>query len=307
MQYLLLTIALLAVPATPGWTQSDNRFVSQKHQHFFEWFHQQSQVAQLYSNRSTLYIFGHRAEVHDTPCLKSNIIAELTMGQPVQNIAYSEDYLPADVINGYDDIWYHVRGQDYQGRPFSGYVWGADIARGWRKADITGDGHDEFVLLGIASRPRRQLTEINAELRVLQEDGRLLTQSIIPGLCVFEECATSPLLRIIKDNQHPELQIVEASTMTIGCAVAIEKSFFLWNGNRLQRVFHAEYTTGKEFANTDFSVPVRDQKGTVIAVKVCHFSHEDEHFNPVWECRVVPLEKQHEFIPANKSAKAQAR
>lgn len=307
MQRLLLAITLLSVAAGAGWTQNDSRFVSQKYQRFFEWFHQQSQVDQLYSHESTLYIFGNHAEVRDAPCLESNIVTELVMGQSVQNLAYGEGYLPEDIIDGYGDIWYHVQGQDQEGHTFRGYVWGADIARGWRRADLTGDGHEEFILLGIASLPRRQPSQINAELRILQ-DGRLFAQAAIPGLCVFEECATSPLLRVLNDPANPELRIVEASTLTIGCAVGIEKSFFVWNGHHLQRVFHAEYTTGKEFVSKEFSVPVKNRQGAVTATKVCHFSHEDAQFNPVWKCEIIPLEKRQDFIQAKEdAAKARAR
>ncbi len=305
MRPVLLLTALLAYGY--GLTQP-SRFVHHNYQPFFKWFHQQSQVDQLYLNHSTLYVFGHEALAHAAPGRSATVVAELQMGQPVVNIAYGEyDPLPTDKINGYPDLWYHVRGKDRRGQAFEGYVWGADIARGWRRADITGDGQAEFILLGLATQPRTAPSDIKAELRVLQ-NGRLMEQRLIPGLCLFEECGASPMLRILQDPTHARLTVIEASTMTIGCSVGIEKAFYFWNGRQLERIFHAEYTTQHIFAQKEFSFAAEtDAAGRVTALSVCHYRQEDQHYNPVWECRtmpVAPATPQPEEEPAKKKARA---
>ncbi len=287
MRPVLLLAALLAY--SYGLTQP-HRFVHHNYQPFFKWFHQQSQVDQLYRNHSTLYIFGHEARAYAAPSRSATVVAQLNMGQPVANIAYGEyDPLPTDKINGYNDLWYHVRGKDRNGQAFEGYVWGADIARGWRQADITGDGQAEFILLGLSAQPRTAPGDIKAELRVLQ-GGRLMEQRLIPGLCLFEECGASPMLRVLQDAAQPRLTVIEASTMTIGCSVGIEKAFYFWNGRQLERIFHAEFTTQHIFAQKEFSFAAEtNAAGQITALSICHYRQEDQHYNPVWECRTVPV------------------
>lgn len=140
MRFNLLLATLLVYQAIPNSAQT--LFVSQDYSDFFEWFHERSQVDQLYADRTTLYIFSENVNVRKAPSCKAEIITQLPMGHPVSNIAYNENQrLPSAEINGYGDFWYHVRGKDTNGKPFVGYIWGASIAKGWREADITGDGY----------------------------------------------------------------------------------------------------------------------------------------------------------------------
>lgn len=306
MRPAFLLCFLLSLPFMVSWSQTREPFVSRSYEEFYEWFHRHSQVDQLYDHRSTLYIFGERARVYSAPHRGARPVTELRMGQAVENIAYTQDDLPLDEINGYGDLWFHITGRDLHGHPFTGYVWGADIARGWRRADITGDRRPEFVLLGLSSRPRQSVRDINAEIRVLQ-NGRLLAQQTIPGLCLFEDCGASPMLRILNDPEQTGMPVIEASTMTIGCEVGIEKAFLFWDGRRLERVFHAEYTTQHNIADKEFSLKVRDeQSGRIIGLKVCRYSHEDENYNPVWDCRIIEL-KETESTPRKEKEKARAR
>ena len=140
MRINLLLAALLVSQVNPNSAQS--LLVAQDYSDFFEWFHERSQVEQLYSDRATLYIFSENANVRKTPSCKAEIVTTLPVGHALTNIAYGNQALPTAEINGYGDFWYHVRGKDAQGKPFVGYVWGASIAKGWREADITGDGYD---------------------------------------------------------------------------------------------------------------------------------------------------------------------
>lgn len=275
MRSILILAALINTPAL----HAQGRFVSTDFSDFYEWFHQQSQVAQLYQGQTKLFTFSIDTKVHTGPCRNSEVATQLPIGYPVRNIAYNDEYyLPEDEVNGYGDIWYHVQGESPEGKAFTGYIWGGDIAKGWRRADLNGDGQPETLLLGISSRARRQPTDINAELR-MADNGQLSYQASVPGLCVFEDCASSPLLRTFETPQG--FTIIEASTMTVGCWAGIERSFFYWDGASLQRVYHAEYTTNKEFANASFIF------NSSTSAQLCRYSHEGENYTPVWTCEEI--------------------
>ena len=271
-------LILAALFSTQGLTAQE-RFVSSDFSDFYDWYHQQSQVAQLYEDQTELFTFTNNTVVYNGPCQNSKVVAQLPIAYGVKNIAYNDDYyLPEDEINGYGDIWYHVCGKDPKGHTFTGYIWGGQIAKGWRSVDLAGNGKFEFVMLGISSKTRKAPGDINAELRIVQ-DGQLIQQKTIPGLCIFEDCASSPLLRAVETPQG--FTIIEASTMTVGCWAGIEKSFFYWDGANLQRVYQAEYTTNKEFANAPF---VFNGKS---GAQLCRYSHEGANYTPVWKCEEI--------------------
>ncbi|MCB0569686.1 MAG: hypothetical protein KDC66_07990 [Phaeodactylibacter sp.] len=275
MKNTLLISALISVQSL----NAQGRFVSPQFEDDYDWFQEQSQVDKLYSDNSTLYIFTEKAAVRQGPCQASAAITYLPAGFSVQNIAYADGYyFPEDEVDGYGDIWYHVYGKDAVGQSFVGYIWGASIAKGWRFEDLDEDGKAEFLMLGVSSQARKGLRDIKAEIRILQ-NGKIQLQQQVPGLCVFEDCETSPLLRVIHSPQG--FTIVEASTMAVGCWAGIEKAFFYWDGYHLQRVYHAEYTTHHEFANESFVV--NSTSGT----QLCQYSHEDESHVPVWKCKTI--------------------
>lgn len=278
----LMSAALLSAPIYTTFAQEDH-LAAQDFSSYYEWFNDRSQSELLYSHNTTLYIFKEDSKVHLGPCEDSKVLTSLPIGQNVSNIAYDDFYVPEDEINGYADMWYHVKGRNAQGRSFQGYVWGAHIAKSWRSAELTGDEQDEFIMLGVASTPRRQPTDINGEIRILHQD-KLWYQKLVPGLCLFEECGSESMLRILEDPQFG-FTILEASTMTLGCWAGVEKAYFYWNGSKLQRVYQAEYTTKTEFANKAFTVSDKSQRG--IPLRLCHFSHEDDNYNPVWKCKEI--------------------
>lgn len=279
MRVLLFSATLLCIQLP--FSSAQEEFVAQDFSDYYEWFDRHSQTELLYLPNATLHIFTDHTQVHLGPCQDSDVIAELSIGQPITNIAYEDYYVPQDEINGYGDIWYHVKGLDRQGLPFQGYVWGAHIARAWQGAELTGDAAEEFVMLGIASVPRTQPTEINSEIRILHRD-RLWYQKLVPGLCLFEECATETMLRVLEDPKRG-FTFIETSTMTLGCWAGIEKAYFYWDGSKLDRVYQAEYTTDKEYANRSFTI--HSEAG--VPLQVCRFNGEDEKYNPVWKCEVV--------------------
>ena len=275
MRNILLFAALLSSQFSPA----QERFVSNEAADFYDWFHQRSQVSQLYQDQTTLYIFTKNTKVHTAPCQQSATVATLPLAHPVTNIAYQDDdYLPEGLINGYGDLWYHVKGQTPSGQSFSGYVFGTHIAKGWRQADLNGDRQAEFLMIGVSPTPRQSLRDIKAEIRIVN-NGQMTAQKVIPGLCLFEDCASSPLLRSSTTAQG--FTIIEASTMTVGCWAGIERAFYYYDGEELSRVYHAEYTTSKEYADEAFVV----SSGT--SAQICEYSHQGQNYLPVWSCQTI--------------------
>lgn len=267
------------------------RKVSGNWEAYYDWFHRQSQVSKLYTDGSTLYTFGGKVAVHTSASSKSKTLTTLGNGHALHNIGYAKEaMLPTEEINGYGDFWYHVKGEDAAGKAFQGYIWGGNIAKGWRKADITGDGKAEFVLLGVSSKPRKNLTDINAEIRILQ-DGRLLHRTEVPGLCLFEDCGSSGLLRIMNVPSANNAIVMEASTMTIGCWAGIEKTYFYWNGEALQLICHTELISGKILSSKPFVL--KDKSGKELMT--CRYVREGEDYNPLWDCKSL---KGKESAPA---------
>lgn len=295
MRSILILAAFFSTHTITG----QERFVSSDFNDFYDWYHRQSQVAQLYEDQAQLFTFAGNTEVHAGPCRTSETITRLPAGYGVRNIAYDDYYLPEDEIDGYGDIWYHVSGKDPRGQAFTGYIWGGQIAKGWRSVDLGKDGQPEFIMLGISSKKRQAPAEINAEIRIARR-GQVVYQVTVPGLCVFEDCASSPLLRAVETPQG--FTIIEASTMTVGCWAGIEKSFFYWDGTNLKRVYHAEYTTNKEFANESF-VFNNSSAGT----QLCRYSHEGENYSPVWECKEIGADNSRASVAAEMTGAGMAR
>ncbi|HMO40331.1 MAG TPA: SH3 domain-containing protein [Saprospiraceae bacterium] len=284
MRFNLLLAALLIVFIIPNYAQ--NRFVAAQHQDFFDWFHERSQVEQLYTDRSTLHVFSEQVNVRAKPSTRAAVVTQLPLGWAVTNVAYRQDRIPRATINGYEDIWYHVRGVDTEGRLFEGYIWGAHIAKGWRETDLTRNGSSELVMLGVSGQSRQTPQDISAEIRIVQSN-RLISQAMVPGLCVFEECSASPMLRVLQSRNIDGLTVIEASTMTIGCLTGIDKAFFYWNGQQLERVYQAEYTTQTEVYRRQFTV--KPTESNTSTMQLCEYGGEDSQYNPTWNCKAVQV------------------
>lgn len=302
MKATLLTIVLLfcMLCSTPGQT----RFVGQDQAQYFKWHNQQSQLEQLYTPGTQLHAFGPTARLYQYPSRQSAVLMDLQEGQALINRSdYRTDaQAPEDQIDGYNDIWYRVSAQDAQGRTFTGYIWGAQVAKGWRHIDLTGDGQAEMILLGVATSPRKTYSDIRAEIRILQ-GNRLLHHTTVDGLCVFEECGSSPMLRIIKDQPYQGAVVLEASTMTNGCFTGIERSFYYWNGKGLQSVFHAEYTMDREYARHPFRV--EDPQAS--RAMLCNYKGQDATFNPVWDCKEVKIDVAPKPVAKKPAVRVRAR
>lgn len=275
-----LSFALLFAQLPALGVSAQPRYIDDQLIAYYQWFHEQSQVADLYTDGATLLVFNDQAAVQAGPCRQSEVVTRLALGQRVTNRVADIRYFTSEEIDGYGDLWFSVIGCDAQGQPFHGYLWGADVARGWRA--LPQAGPNALVMLGICAEPRRQFTDIKADLKVVA-DGQVVSRVSIPGLCVFEECATSPLVRVFANQPQAGSTVIETSTFAAGCMTGIEKAFYLWDGHRLQRVFHAEYTTGHKFADQAFIAPANG----ATPARQCRYQGEDSRYAPVWVCNEV--------------------
>lgn len=294
------TLILAVVMAGSAWyTTAQTRFVEEDYTRYFNWHNDHSQIEQLYSPGSELYIFGNDVRLYSLPDQHSKVTARLPDGQQVLNRSdyRKATYIPDDVMNGYQDIWFKVSTPS----GVTGYVFGAQLAKGWRWADLNGDQEPELIMLGVSPVPRRSFGDIRAEIRILQGQA-LMYNTSVPGLCVFEECESSPMLRILKDHPYPNAIMIEASTMTVGCLTGIERAFFYWNGHQLENVFHAEYTVDLEYERHTFKV----KDPAAVRTMVCSYKNQDRSFNPVWECKEVQT-KAPAAPGAGKKAAARVR
>ncbi len=277
----LLLIATITTVAHAPVCSSQNRLVGEKFEAYFDWFHQQSQVVNQFTDGATLVIFSPDAKVHTAPIRGSTVLGQLPIGHEVRNHLKETTEFPQDQVDGYGDLWFQVSSCDAHGRKLMGFVWGGDLAKAWKQVRLEGQKEKSLVMLGIPSEPRIEYSDIRAELRTLYQ-GRLINRKVIPGLCVFEECGSSTLLRTVDNCPRPGLFILEASTLTAGCMSAVEKAFFHWTGQDWQRFYYAEYTTAAEYANTPFEV------STSAGVELCRYSHENRQYNPVLSCKQIP-------------------
>ncbi|MBP9873143.1 MAG: hypothetical protein KBC60_03850 [Haliscomenobacter sp.] len=270
MKWFAFPLACLTLTSLAAQTPDYSRF--------YDWFHQRAQAAALCTGQSELLIFNEGTKVMSQPSEKSAVLALLPMNSTVTNLAYPDGFIPQSSRKGYSDIWHKVKGKTAEGKPFTGFVWGGDIAKGWRKTDLDGDGALEIVTLGLSPSPRAELTDIRAELRVIKQ-GKLLARKEIKGLCLFKDCDTSPLLRILTDPAHPEVRFFEASTLFEGCETGMERAFFLWDGREIQLIYHAEFLTKTVFQK---GKAVIKAEGSELPLRTCRFSHINASFEPVW-------------------------
>ncbi|MBX2875346.1 MAG: hypothetical protein KTR30_24730 [Saprospiraceae bacterium] len=300
MRTLLITFALISVQSL-GFSQE--RLVGEDYNAYYDWFNKYSKTAEQYEQGSTLYVFGHDIKIFQGPCEDAKVVTKVKMGQTVKNMVdYTEAMqVPEDEINGYGDIWYQVGGKDANGKRFSGFLWGGHIAKAWAYHDFTGDQRKELVMLGLSPAPKRNVTDIKAEIRILQK-GNLLYQKIVPGLCVFEDCGSNVLLRVIPNAPVQGSFMLEASTMTVSCFAGIEKAFYNWDGQRLNLAYHAEYTTKHQFANQPFRLEAANG-----SVQICRYSQEGNNFTPEWSCKDITPEAAPQQVRPKAAPVARAR
>ncbi len=300
MRTLLMTFTLISFQSL-GYSQE--RLIGADYNAYYDWFNKYSQTAKQYEKGSTLYVFGHDIKIYQGPCEDAKVVTKVEMGQTVKNLLnYTEAmHVPEDEINGYGDIWYQVGGRDRNGKRFSGYLWGGHIAKAWVYHDFTGDQRKELVMLGLSPAPKQHVSDIKAEIRIMQ-NGSLLYQKTVPGLCVFEDCGSNVLLRVIPNAPVQGSFMLEASTMTVSCFAGIEKAFYNWDGQRLNLAYHAEYTTKHQFANQPFRLEAANG-----SVQVCRYSQEGNDFTPEWSCKEISPEATPQQVRPKAAPVARAR
>lgn len=250
------------------------------HLDYYTWFHERSNTVDLYQPGKVIYTFVDHAPIRREACIESDIVAELPIAAPVTNLFDESAPIVWETVNGYNDIWHHVKGFDKNGHPFVGYIWGGHLAKAYQPAYITGDGLEEFVLLGVSSNQRKGLHDLNAALKVVS-DHKIIAKAIIPDMCLFEECTSDALVRVITDQPFKGEIIIEASSMTISCAMGIEKNYFSWQGGALHHIYHSSRPENIVSTNKSFQY---EQNGETI---LCRFSHEKADFTPVWSCKRI--------------------
>lgn len=253
--------------------------IAQNPNQLYNWVHEQTQTSAFYRSGETLYTFLEETAIMTDPCLESEAVIVLPIGYPLENDFYSfDENIPEDAINGYGDVWFRVRGEGLNGEYFEGYVWGGDLAKGWRVVDLSNDGVDEFVMLGLPAEMLRAKGQEKAEIRVVRHYD-LVSQSLIDGVCIAENCNNMPLLRMIPNQPISGSMMIEVSTMPIHCAkgVGLYRTYSVWQPTtqRVEYVYGGSYMANVEDKNIRFT------QGTT----VCQFSHEDQNFNPVWDCK----------------------
>ena len=262
---------------------------------FYEWFMNLSQTDDHYQNGSFIRAFSDSTMIHEGPCLQSEVLDVVGYGEVFENMAYEEFFMPTETINGYQDFWYHIQ-YESNGHTKNGYVWGGHIAKGWKTLDITGDDHEELVMVGISKRSFDGPGHFFADVRIIQND-LLFAQQTIPGLCLFQLCGADVLLHIEKDRHYRHLTVIEASTLAIGCDHGIERTFLVWNGQSLERAFQGEITTKKVYYNETFHLNNTEN----VHPKKCRFAGWDDDYMPIWECEQLQKEVKPKIAEAQLS------
>lgn len=262
---------------------------------YFDWFQREAQVDKLYAHEANLYVFNPQAPLFKGPDLNAPVLARMRTGDCIISLLKAEKMqLPSLSLRGMEELWYPVRHQLPDGRWVRGWIWGGDVAKGWRTKDLDADGHPELLLLGLSASSNLHTNQIAGELKILSR-GQVLSVAPVPNLCIFEACAVTPLLRLVP-TRHPQgMIIVETSALHIGCQEGLNRAFFHWNGREMERVYQAEWIQGKIMRQIPFEH--RQIQANRIATYQCAFSGEDEHYNPVWDCTEKKPLKQ--FTPGD--------
>ena len=261
---------------------------------YYPWFQRHAQTASLYGNHAQLYVFAEDAPLFARPDAGSAQLCNLAPGSRVTSLLPpGEVELLKGPYLGLEELWYRVEHCSNNGGCIQGYMWGADLAKGWRITDLDRDNQQEMLLLGVSSSARLKQGEIAAELKWIRQGKVLLTEAV-PGLCIFEACGVTPLLRVIYSSYPDQMVIIEASALHIGCQQGLARAFLHWNGSVLERVYQAEWVGNKELLKKTFIHRSADPSG---ASYICQYSHEDEAYNPVWNCTLM------DGKPAKKATK----
>lgn len=256
---------------------------------YYEWFQDQAQVRELYARQSVLYVFNPQTPLFQGPDLLAPVVGRLSTGDMVTSrMPAHVDELPSQSLLGMEELWYPVEYKSASGETVRGYVWGGDIAKGWREEDLDRDGRNELILLGLSADSNLEEGYISGAIKTLK-DKQVLSVTPVPQLCIFEACSVTPLLRRVPIRHPQDMIIVETSVLHIGCQQGLYRAFFYWNGIEMQRVYQSEWTKGKVMHRSPFKHRVHTPHE--VTTYECTYSSEDGEHNPVWDCRELKSEK----------------
>jgi hypothetical protein len=271
MKSFLSTCLLVLLIAQAG--QSQLRYSTEKYQSYLKWFNYHTAI-----KADRLISFLDNVPVYERPDTRSKLISNLVLGEAVIAAVTPDEVTITEVINGFRDSWVKINICDAKGIYQQAYVWRGHLAKNWQYYDIDQDGLLELIALGTTTNHRRGNDHIAAELRVIK--GKELISSVqLPGFCLFEDCQSNSILRLLKVGT--QLKVLEASVFTKGALSGIDKALIIWENNHLRLIHRAEFITGHTYQNDPFYYQHNN------TVRVCHYQGENDSFDPVWNCKVM--------------------
>lgn len=278
MKNYLTPICLLLCSSTLLLAQV--RYTGEEYRDYYEWFHQYSQTPDFYLDGTQLVSFVENTPVKQSPQSKSTTLGTLRLGQVVTNFSIPVDKVVFSEHHGYREQWFRVEACSPDGNVFNGYVWGGYLAKSWQYFDLQGDGTKELIALGLSTNQRQAPEDTRAALKII-ENGKLIQALELEGICLFEDCGASSLLRVFDFNTSGKTIVFESSVFTAGCLTGIDKALVAWDGQQLLLIHRGEYTTGQTYASNPLFLRQATQ------TQICYYKDENQTYDPVWNCRTL--------------------
>lgn len=278
MKNYLTPILILSLSSTVVLSQV--RYTGEEFRDYYEWFHQYSQTPDFYLDGAQLISFVEDAPVMKSPQAKGHAMGKLALGQVVTNLAIPVEKAVFSEQYGYREQWFLVEACSADRNVYTGYIWGGYLAKSWQYFDLEGDGSKELIALGLSTNERQAPEDIRASLKII-EQGKEVKALELEGICLFEDCGASSLLRIFDLNTSDQTIVFESSVFTAGCLTGIDKALVAWDGQELQLIHRGEYTTGQTYASNPLYLRQATQ------TQVCYYKNENQSYDPVWNCQTL--------------------
>lgn len=276
-----LSAALLLFSLPALHTDAQVRYTGEEFRDYYLWFHEYSQTPDFYEDGTTLLTFIEDTPLYKTPSKNNQPELLLPLGKTVTNISIPVEEAEFADVNGYSDQWFMVETCTPNRNVVEGYIWGGHLAKGWHYFQLPDQPkYSSIIALGLGSEVRQRPEDIKASMKIIN-DGELEAEVIIDGFCLFEDCGSSSLVRTFDVSTQSPMWIFEASIFTTGCLSGIDKALISWNGEEMNLIHQAEYTTGHTYASRPFFL--QDE----VQTQICHYQSENEEYDPVWACRTV--------------------
>ncbi len=279
-------LLLVAAGATLSATSAQVRYDERDFHRYYDWFQSVSPTSALRQHGAELYVFSPATPLRAAPYRTAGILTRLPIGSNVTNIVTQAFETYPDEINGYADRWFRVRARTADYGWIEGYIWGSYVARAWTWVQLDPDSRPVFAMLGIGSQPIEQLAQMQGEIRLVDQQTLLYRQPI-EKMCLFRQCYSQALLRVLPDQPRPGQVLLEATSVISNCeGSSIDKAIFAWTGNGLQGVHHAEYISGHTYSQRPLPTALETDQPLE-----CSYQGEDQSFNPTWSCQPLPRSK----------------